>query len=55
MTFKDVCEIDRPARNGKDAYRVAKRHMNSLEELGLPKYKEYSKKELKMYYPQKVL
>ena len=55
MTFKDVCEIDRPARNGKAAYRVAKRHMNSLEELGLPKYKEYSKKELKMYYPQKVL
>lgn len=55
MTFKDICEIDRPARNGKDAYRVAKRHMNSLEELGLPKYKEYSKKELKMYYPQKVL
>ena len=50
--FKDVCKINRPARNGKDAYQIVKRYMNSLEEMGLPLYPEYTKKELEIYYPQ---
>jgi exodeoxyribonuclease-3 len=50
--FKDVCKINRPARNGKDAYQIVKRYMNSLKEMGLPLYPEYTKKELEIYYPQ---
>jgi exodeoxyribonuclease-3 len=54
-SFKAACLIDRPARAGHPEYKVVKRYMNSLKEMNLPLYPAYTKEELTIYYPQKVL
>ena len=52
--FKEVCKINRPARNGNPPYQIVKRYMNSLKDMGLPLYPEYTPDELKIYYPQSL-
>ncbi len=54
-TFKDVCIITRPSRNGKPSYKIVYRYMPSLEKLGLPMYPDYTEKEKQIYYPQLLL
>jgi len=54
-TFKDVCIITRPSRNGKPAYKIVYRYMPSLKKLGLPMYPAYTEKEKQIYYPQLLL
>ncbi len=55
INFKEVCKITRPTKAEKPSYQLVKRYMDSLKEMKLPLYPEYTSEELKMYYPQKVL